>query len=871
MPVLRSQRTYPLSLTADALNTSVVAAYDWAGDPANSRAGGNGADHSGNTRTWTPGGTTPSVIADIGGVTGMDGRDTTVGRTTASNFYREGNLANLGCVFGTGAYSFWFRFRMPSVAVATTQAMQFAQNRNAAGATMLVLGGYEVTSTGKYHPRVTIGAAQTLEWSTAGNTGVNAGAVVDVHVTRSAGGTTKVFVNGVKLATGTDSSDWTTGGATSTHNLRGNSTNSTRDFVLIDEIAWSRELSEAEVAAQQANPYGYYTNSAPADSITVSTPSNSTTVGTSFAISGTYAGGGAPTAIEASFNGSAYQTISAAPSGGTYSGTFTGATAGTGTLTVRWANSTGVSATVTSLTVATAGIAFDAAGTLTSADSTRAVPYKIFQRNGSNQATVRLRGTYFGAPTSIEYRWRSGAWATLVATPSGGTFDATVTLTGPGQGALELRHSNNTGITASMAQVGVGDVWIVAGQSNNVGMASAYTVPVAPGANPTWVPTEMAKDNVWKALTETAGQPFDDRTNSAYPAVHSALTVGGSYFGALSTLVQATGVPVAFIPCALGSTDTGAWGTAGTLWGAMIDRAGIVGAHKGVLWWLGETAAANGVSEASHRSALNVLIEAWWSAKATPWLLININDQGITGSGPIRAAIAAEAAANTAHVIGLADMLGAWATGNVHYDTTTAQGIIAGRVFAVAYPGPTITVQPGDRSVAAGATANFTVTATSTAGAISYQWQRSTDGGSTWANTSTGTGATSASYTTGATTVSGGTANNGDRYRVLVTDANGTTTSASASLAVATVIATITTDAFRDPVTSALVASATIPHVLVIAPATRAVVLSLAGQTTNGSGVMTITSASLTAGVTYLLIAFDNTGANRGAKAYVAA
>lgn len=77
-----------------------------------------------------------------------------------------------------------------------------------------------------------------------------------------------------------------------------------------------------------------------------------------------------------------------------------------------------------------------------------------------------------------------------------------------------------------------------------------------------------------------------------------------------------------------------------------------------------------------------------------------------------------------------------------------------------------ITQQPADQTVCAGATATFTV-AGSGAGII-YQWQLSTDGGTTWNNIA---GATSASYTTPATTV----AMSGYRYRCQLSNASCTT------------------------------------------------------------------------------------------------
>lgn len=83
-------------------------------------------------------------------------------------------------------------------------------------------------------------------------------------------------------------------------------------------------------------------------------------------------------------------------------------------------------------------------------------------------------------------------------------------------------------------------------------------------------------------------------------------------------------------------------------------------------------------------------------------------------------------------------------------------------------PEITITVQPADQTVFSGATATFGVTATRTGtGTLTYQWQKAESTNlATYANI---TGATSASYTTPATTVAAGAgASDGDKYRVVV-------------------------------------------------------------------------------------------------------
>ena len=85
-----------------------------------------------------------------------------------------------------------------------------------------------------------------------------------------------------------------------------------------------------------------------------------------------------------------------------------------------------------------------------------------------------------------------------------------------------------------------------------------------------------------------------------------------------------------------------------------------------------------------------------------------------------------------------------------------------------------ITAQPADQSVVAGATASFNIVATDATG---YQWQRSTNGGTTFSDVAA---ATAASYTTPATIL----ADNGTQYRVIVSGASNSVTSNAALLTV---------------------------------------------------------------------------------------
>lgn len=102
---------------------------------------------------------------------------------------------------------------------------------------------------------------------------------------------------------------------------------------------------------------------------------------------------------------------------------------------------------------------------------------------------------------------------------------------------------------------------------------------------------------------------------------------------------------------------------------------------------------------------------------------------------------------------------------------------------------PTIVTPPADKSVTEGETATFTVNATGTE-PLSYQWQQSTDNGSSWTNIDS---ATSDTYTTGKTTMD----MSGTQYRCVVENIVKKVTSDAATLtvtAIPTYTITVQTD-----------------------------------------------------------------------------
>jgi hypothetical protein len=158
---------------------------------------------------------------------------------------------------------------------------------------------------------------------------------------------------------------------------------------------------------------------------------------------------------------------------------------------------------------------------------------------------------------------------------------------------------------------------------------------------------------------------------------------------------------------------------------------------------------------------------------------------------------------------------------------TSAQATLTVSAAPVA---PSITTQPANQTVTSGQTATFSVVATGTA-PLSYQWRK---------NTANIGGATSANYTTPATT----SADNNAKFDVVVTNSVSSVTSAQATLIVNStpVASTITTQPANQTVTAGQTATFS-----VVAAGTPP--LSYQWQK-NGSDITNATAASYTTPVT---------------------
>ena len=248
------------------------------------------------------------------------------------------------------------------------------------------------------------------------------------------------------------------------------------------------------------------------------------------------------------------------------------------------------------------------------------VDYQVLQRDQNGAGTAAFAGTaavrfnnrYIEAKVSkdgTEVRgWtgigqiKAGKWTgTLPNIPTGGPYQ------------IDIRVSLPQGqsVTASIGNVLVGDLWVLAGKSNMEGVGNLADLPRPLSEVHTFDMTDVwgiakdplhtlrsavdkvhwakNKDGELQRLTGDALEQYiANRKKGAGPGLPFAIS-----------MYQRTGVPVGLIPCAHGGTSMDQWDPAkkgeggGSLYGATIRRIQAVGGKiKGILWYQGEAEAS---------------------------------------------------------------------------------------------------------------------------------------------------------------------------------------------------------------------------------------------------------------------------------------
>ena len=186
----------------------------------------------------------------------------------------------------------------------------------------------------------------------------------------------------------------------------------------------------------------------------------------------------------------------------------------------------------------------------------------VFQRNNQNQASVNIAGSYFQQLDMVEMRavpvWGGQgvetSWKSIPDFRNNGHFSGTIQLNG-GWYNVEVRGILNGNIvtSATLERVGVGEVFIVAGQSNAQGdqLYSGATI----GATDDRVSTI----NFYDPLLNEENLPFQfsQMSNNSKMAPYNYVPWFWAKLG--DKLTQRLNVPVLFYGAALGGLSCEVW------------------------------------------------------------------------------------------------------------------------------------------------------------------------------------------------------------------------------------------------------------------------------------------------------------------------
>lgn len=286
--------------------------------------------------------------------------------------------------------------------------------------------------------------------------------------------------------------------------------------------------------------------------------------------------------------------------------------------------------------------------------------YQVVQRLRPESAMVPIKGLLSGFPTPVvlEVKTATEDWTPLPAHFEGASFEASLELPAGGWHEIHLRALKNGKelAAAKVAHVGVGEIFVVAGQSNSANHGQ-----------------ERQQTQTRRVST------FDgEHWKLAHDPQPGASGNGGSFIPPLGDrLSAALNVPIGFVACGIGATSVrewlpegisfpnpptiearvrrrpdGTWESKGDAFRALTQRLRVLGKHgfRAILWHQGE-------SDANQRDPKRTLEGPLYQGYLTqlitdlqkhiewspPWFvaLVSYHSPDDTGSEDIRAAQAA--------------------------------------------------------------------------------------------------------------------------------------------------------------------------------------------------------------------------------------
>ena len=282
----------------------------------------------------------------------------------------------------------------------------------------------------------------------------------------------------------------------------------------------------------------------------------------------------------------------------------------------------------------------------------------VFQRNNANNAAVPITGAYSVPITRIEARvvTRNNGqgfttdFQTIVDSPQGGVFTTQLTVQGGWYDLIvRFMDGNNEVARQTVERVGVGEVFVIAGQSNAQGVRG-NTDPAQDdrvnAVNFEYLPESYPADAPYPVFSQL------NSNNRIAPRGSSSWCWG--VLGDL--LAQRLNVPILFFNAAFLGTSVRNWAESsqgkptlsdyipayyqtgqpyGSLQIALTNYTSLVGL-RAVLWAQGETDNAFSTSRTQYADRLNTVIKQSRinSGKPVSWVVVRSSRDDVLGSNP---------------------------------------------------------------------------------------------------------------------------------------------------------------------------------------------------------------------------------------------
>lgn len=246
---------------------------------------------------------------------------------------------------------------------------------------------------------------------------------------------------------------------------------------------------------------------------------------------------------------------------------------------------------------------------------------QVVQRNSDNFAQVQISGEISGGVDRIEARafvmaygsGQSVSWTKVAGKTKNGVFSGKLRLSAGGWYRIEIRAIKSSEIVESTAveKVGVGEVFVTAGQSNSTNYGFPKTTPVEDRVS-AWNGKE------WQFAADPQPIASDDssRNGSPWPSLGDQL-------------VQRLDVPIGLISTGWGGSAVSQWNSDGTLYPRMGNALRYLGknSERAVLWHQGETDMVLGTSTELYMKLMRSLIDqsrkdASWDV---PWVIAGVS------------------------------------------------------------------------------------------------------------------------------------------------------------------------------------------------------------------------------------------------------